>query len=659
MIEELKKLDGQKIKCLQKRNPELVSWIMNKTSNMANISLAERIYIIINKDKILPCENGNKKRFESFSIGYRYCSMNCFCQIKDAALKRKQTNLKLYGVENTFQSEDKKQKIKQTSLRKYGTEHHLQNSEIREKQKQTNLKRYGVENPLQNIDIQTKQKHTVMKRYGVENIGLHVDTKRKVKQTNLEKFGTEYASQNTYIKEKTKQTSLRNFGTEYPLQSPIIREQMKQTNLKRHGVEYVFQSPIIKEQIKQTNMKIFGTEHPLQNHEIQEKMKQTNLERYGFENVSQNSEIQEKIKQANNIKYNRNSPIQKNISDDGYDVLLDEMKFRKILETKSLSEIANDFNLSYSAIQKYCQKYNIDLPSSSYETAICSFLKQHNINYKLHNRKFIAPLEIDIVLPDYKIGIEFCGLYYHCDLFKDKKYHLNKLRQMNAIGYRLITIFEDEWIFKRDIVERRLLNFVGLSEKGKGARKLSIQKTSWKEARAFLDTYHVQGAGVPGYVRYGAYDVNEFGFLELVAIMSFSKPRLALGKKKDSDIFDELLRFATNGKNYSGIASRLMKTFIKEFNPIQIISYADRRWSEGNLYKQLGFEMVKETDDVNYWHTKGTRRHYRFNFRKDKIKHLVENGELKTEVEIMRELGYSRIWDCGTLKFIWNKSAPL
>ena len=563
----------------------------------------------MNKEKIVPCSHGNEKRFESFTVGYRYCSKNCLCLLDVAPEKRKQTNMERYGVENTFQSEEKKQKIKQTSLEKYGTEHHLQNQEIREKQKQTNVLRYGAKNPLQNQEIREKQKQTVLEKYGVKNIGLHTDTKDKVRQTNLEKFGTEYASQNLKIKDKVRQTNLEKFGTEYALQSPIIREQMTQTNMKKYGVK-----------------------HASQNLEIKEKTKQTNIRLYG-----------------------RNNYNQKEMSSDTFLILQNKSAFVELFETKSMAEISMLLNVSYPTIQRYCQNYNIDLPSSTYETAILSFLKQYNISYQLHNRKLIAPLEIDIILPDYKIGIEFCGLYWHSECIQpNKKYHLNKLRQMNAIGYRLITIFEDEWLYKRDIIERRLLNFVGLSEKGKGARKLTIQKTKWKEARDFLDSYHIQGAGVPGYVRYGAYDKDEFGFSKLIAIMSFSKPRLALGKKKNSDVFDELLRFATNGKNYPGVASRLMKTFIKEYNPIQIISYADRRWSDGNLYKQLEFVLDKDTDDVNYWHVKGTQRHYRFNFRKDKIKHLVENGETKTEKEIMMELGYSRIWDCGTLKFIWN-----
>lgn len=289
---------------------------------------------------------------------------------------------------------------------------------------------------------------------------------------------------------------------------------------------------------------------------------------------------------------------------------------------------------------------------SKSETEIVSFLKQYNIAMITNDRKLISPLEIDIILPAHNIGIEFCGLYWHSELFKnDKNYHLNKLQLMNKMNYKLITIFEDEWLHKRDIVQSRLLHLLGLSTKGKGARQLTIKSISAKEAKDFLDMYHIQGNGTYGYAKYGAYDLSE-----LVAVMTFSKPRLALGRKKNIAAPDELLRFASNGKNYPGLASRLFRTFVKEYKPKEIISYADRRWSDGNLYKQLGFELESITG-VNYWHTKGAaQRHYRFNFRKDRIKHLVENGNTKTEIEIMRELGYSRIWDCGSLKFLWKST---
>ena len=68
----------------------------------------------------------------------------------------------------------------------------------------------------------------------------------------------------------------------------------------------------------------------------------------------------------------------------------------------------------------------------------------------------------------------------------------------------------------------------------------------------------------------------------------------------------------------------------------------------------MGFELYKITDISYYWSKNGIRYH-RFNFRKDK---LVSEGydKSKTEVEIMSERGFYRIFDCGNKKWIFKNS---
>jgi hypothetical protein len=114
----------------------------------------------------------------------------------------------------------------------------------------------------------------------------------------------------------------------------------------------------------------------------------------------------------------------------------------------------------------------------------------------------------------------------------------------------------------------------------------------------------------------------------------------------------ELVRFSTiSNKVVVGIAGKFIKHFIKQNNPKKIISYADRRWTNenDNLYKSIGMILEKVTTP-NYWYVKKLKREYRFKYTKKK---LVKMGydPLKTEWEIMQELGYDRIWDCGHLKY--------
>lgn len=106
--------------------------------------------------------------------------------------------------------------------------------------------------------------------------------------------------------------------------------------------------------------------------------------------------------------------------------------------------------------------------------------------------------------------------------------------------------------------------------------------------------------------------------------------------------------------NVIGGASRLFSYFVKNYNPIEVTSYADRSWSQGELYKKLGFEFISKTEPNYYYVINGVRR-YRFLFRKDV---LIKQGydPNKTEHEIMLERKIYRIHDSGNLKFVFKNN---
>ena len=131
--------------------------------------------------------------------------------------------------------------------------------------------------------------------------------------------------------------------------------------------------------------------------------------------------------------------------------------------------------------------------------------------------------------------------------------------------------------------------------------------------------------------------------------MTFGGFRKSLGRDAKEGSF-ELLRFC-NKLNTSvvGGASKLLKSFYKDNECNNLISYADLRWSEGNLYETLGFEKQRESEP-NYFYTKGITREGRFKFKKDTLVKLGYD-ENKTEKQIMEELGYNRIYDAGAILF--------
>jgi len=279
--------------------------------------------------------------------------------------------------------------------------------------------------------------------------------------------------------------------------------------------------------------------------------------------------------------------------------------------------------------------------TSRAEQEIFEFISSYFSDAVQKDRNIISPLELDIIIPSNKIAIEYCGLYWHSENggHKGRKYHLNKLERCANVGYRLITIFEDEFMFNKELVFDRLKYILGISENDSiYARKCEIKEITPKQARDFCKQYHTQGY-VGSKVRLGAFFGNE-----LVAVMTFSKPSIAKGNYNTNQY--ELSRFCTVG-NVVGIASKLLKYFENNYTPETIFSYADRRWSDGGLYNKLGFEF-SHYSTPNYWYIVDGKRVHRFAFRKS----VIGGDKSLTEWEIMQSNGYDRIWDCGNYKFM-------
>jgi hypothetical protein len=265
---------------------------------------------------------------------------------------------------------------------------------------------------------------------------------------------------------------------------------------------------------------------------------------------------------------------------------------------------------------------------------------KYETNKKIPNKKS----EIDIYLPDFKLGIEFNGLYWHNELFKTKNYHLNKTIDCNTNGIELIHIFEDEWLYKKEIVLSIIKNRLGITSDRIYARKCEIKEINSKESKKFLNENHIQG-NVNSKVKIGLFYENK-----LVSLMTFSKGRILMGGKNTEW---ELNRFCNViGLNVVGGASKLFNCFIKIKQPKTVISFCDLRYGTGNLYKKLKFEFLYNTNP-NYFYIKDGKRYNRFSYRKNI---LIEKGfdKNKTEMEIMKSLGYNRIYDCGSMKFQWN-----
>ena len=297
--------------------------------------------------------------------------------------------------------------------------------------------------------------------------------------------------------------------------------------------------------------------------------------------------------------------------------------------------------------------------TSKTENNIKQFLEDNNIVVEQSKRKYLNGLEIDLYLPEHNIGIEYNGNLYHTELFGKKtfNYHLNKTKIALKNNIKLFHIHEDEWDNNEEIIKSKLLYLTKKCDNVVHARKCIIKEVSKHERIEFLNKNHIQG-DTKSKESIGAYYNNE-----LYAIMCFDNNRNMNKDKHHNNTTYELTRFCVkNNFIINGIASKLIKNFINNFNVTKIISFADRRWTplnENNLYNNLGFECVEILKpDYKYYYRKSHRsgRLHKFAFGKKKllVKYPQYQNTNKTEWEIMQELGYDRIWDCGKFKYELN-----
>lgn len=437
-------------------------------------------------------------------------------------------------------------------------------------------------------------------------------------------------------------------------------------------------SNLVKSKTKQTCIEKYGCENPFQNQEIKNKIKQTCLEKYGCENPSSNENIHLKKILTSQKKFGTDYPLQNN------DFLLKiKNKFnisflnKLIIKMKRISNIKPLFSIDeYNGTKQQLYRWqclkcdnifydNIDdgkIPFCNLCYPKSSSLFEFRIEDCFHaditiiknSRNIIKPLELDFYIPNHNLAIECNGLYWHTEKFgkKNKNYHLNKTELCNEKNIQLLHIFENEWIdpIKQNIWKSIINNKLHKISNKIFARKCEIKNLSSDNVivNIFLNNNHLQGQ-CNSLIKLGLYYNNE-----IVSLMTFGKSRY------DKNYEWELLRFCNKINTLViGGASKLFKYFIENYKPKSIISYADKRYSNGNLYLKLNMQFIENTKP-NYYYYKNCQIFNRISFQKHKLQKKLENYDSElTEWENMQLNGYDRIWDCGHLKFIINFPAYL
>jgi hypothetical protein len=142
-----------------------------------------------------------------------------------------------------------------------------------------------------------------------------------------------------------------------------------------------------------------------------------------------------------------------------------------------------------------CSKCNPNTSHQEIDLRDSISLLAPDVKMICNTRSVIPPYELDIYFPDKSVAVEYCGLYWHSEKSgdKDKYYHSNKYNLSLSKGIRLITVFEDEWVDRKEVVLSRILSSLGINRR-LFARKLKCSEIDNKVANDFYDKYHLQGS---------------------------------------------------------------------------------------------------------------------------------------------------------------------
>ena len=116
-----------------------------------------------------------------------------------------------------------------------------------------------------------------------------------------------------------------------------------------------------------------------------------------------------------------------------------------------------------------CPRCAQGITCSRGETELADFVREvlprHDVITNCRNT-LPSGKELDIVIPDLGIAIEFNGIYYHSDEFVSRAAHLNKYLSVRSAGLHLLQVWEDDWRDRREHVEAMVASALGVVRRG-------------------------------------------------------------------------------------------------------------------------------------------------------------------------------------------------
>jgi hypothetical protein len=444
----------------------------------------------------------------------------------------------------------------------------------------------------------------------------------KMKQTNLERYGVEYPQSTDEYKDQVEQTNLKKYGVRNQSQRKEVQQKKIQTCQALYGYDYASQSPEFKQRVMDTNLEKYGC-YASGTSEFRSKVENTCLNRYGVKHPQMSPMFHQQSRFTFWIKFYERNKDQLKFTVHEFNKRLEAGDIVTCKSCNNSSSYPETYQSSMKWRCPYCEP--VIKGASSYEFEILEYINSNYQGEVVHgDRSVLKPKELDIWIPDCKFAIEFNGTYWHgADEETDqiqKEKHLWKTQRCNDLGITLFHIWEHDWVDlrKQQILKSMILSRLNQTKKV-FAKKTTITKVNPKEAKDFLNQCHLEGA-VRG-THYGLKLDNN-----LVAIMSFQTVKGQM----------TLQRYCSQlGVTVVGGATKLFKHFRRQYHN-SVLAYIDREFSNGELARILGFDLISVQKPNHKW------------FRNDTF---TKKGTPKK----MFSEGYLRIWSCGKLVFMVDK----
>jgi len=265
------------------------------------------------------------------------------------------------------------------------------------------------------------------------------------------------------------------------------------------------------------------------------------------------------------------------------------------------------------------------ITQTRFEEEVRAFLSfQQDQKLPILGQRFLRPV---LYFPERLLAIHLISLDKTNSLLPDTFVQLSDT--LAADGIKVIHLWEDVWYFKKAVVQSRLRAAFGISQRIP-ARLTKVRRIDKPTLERFMGANHLQvstnakfkyGLFLPkNYQRILKDDSPATPFLTqqmtiqgeaLVAVASFSGGKNILREGGTFRSF-ELIRFANHlDCTVVGGLDKLLKAFVSELQPDDIMTYADRDWSDGRSYERLGFERMGATPPHTFWVNPNTwERHY-------------------------------------------------